>query len=163
MPRAATAERRTFRNDDLLLYHRRQLDVSSRHVLDLARPFGNLIALLLIGRGHHQGQQVAQSIYGQMNLGAVLLLMAIIAGPFSAFYPRLQGLPVKDSRRGLPFFAKCLTQQGAQVVNDVFKATGLHPSLHLLVDEGPRRKTLGQIPPSDARPHDVTQRVEDFA
>src|SRR5687767_11068312 len=43
----------------------RQFHVPPCHFLNLSRQFGDLISLLLIGRGNDESQQIAQSINGK--------------------------------------------------------------------------------------------------
>src|SRR5207244_1255803 len=56
----------------------------------------------------------------------------------------------------------CQTQQGTQVMDDLFKAADGKPALGLLVDSVPRRQIVGQVAPSRSGTHEPAERDEDL-
>lgn len=71
------------------------------YLLYLAAPFPDLRALLLIGRGDDDAQQLAQRVDGNMGLAALAFFSPVIARPVSAFGRALQRAPVEYNGRWL--------------------------------------------------------------
>src|SRR5260221_7055329 len=78
------------------LINERQFDRLASRFLYLTSEFAHLSAIFLVGMGHQQAQQIAQSIHGNMDFTAFASLGSIIARTTSAFGRRLQGATIKD-------------------------------------------------------------------
>ena len=145
------------------LIHKRHLHGGTGCLLHRRRQRGNLGAVLVIGRGDVQRQQMAEGIDRQMHLAALAPLGSVIPGPCSALRGRLQRLAVKDRRGGLGSTAFGHAQHHPHVMHQRREAPGRQPAVGLLVDHRPRRQVVRHRPPLHPRPHDVPQPVEHFA
>ena len=82
------------------------VDVGKFHVVSghLLRRFGELVhlgAVLLVGGGDMQGEQVAQGVHRSVHLGSFAPLGAIVSGPRTRLRRGLQRPAVHHHRRGL--------------------------------------------------------------
>jgi hypothetical protein len=75
------------------------------------------------GRRHMQGQQVAQRVHRQVQLGALLALGAIVAGPLAALGRGAQGPAVQDHSTRLRIAACGQPQHATQVLGQGIKAS----------------------------------------
>lgn len=74
----------------------------------------SLCRILLVGRCHVHGQQLAQRVDRHMNFAATLALVVVITRTWTAFAGRLQCAPVKDPRAGLSPTSLCDPDDRAQ-------------------------------------------------
>jgi len=123
----------------------------------------DLGALLLVGWGHRQGQQVAHRVHRHVDLRAHLALVAVVARTRSALTGTLQRAPVDHRRTGLAFAALADANDAAHVAHHGLETPGLVPAPPLLVDRRPGRKVIGQQPPRCASAGQPAQRVEHLA
>ena len=74
------------------------MHILSGGLLDLLCKLTDLRALLLVSRSHFHREQMPQSVHRYVHLAAFAALVAIVAGPASAFRRGLQGASVHDGR-----------------------------------------------------------------
>jgi len=60
------------------------LDVLLGRLLYLFGELLHLLAVVLVGRTHAQGEQVSQSVHRRVHLGALLVLVSVVATPWAA-------------------------------------------------------------------------------
>ncbi len=100
----------------------------------------DLIAVLGIGGGHEQCQQMAEGIDRQVKLAAIAPFIAVVAGAMAAARGRLaRGAIENDRRRGVRAAAH-QAQHGRE-------AAGIKPAPRLLIDRVPLRQIAGQVAP----------------
>ena len=129
------------------LVHIRQLDVFAGDRLDGHRQFLDLRALLLVGWGHQQRQEVSQGIHRDMDLGALAALVPVIfpaRAPLSGV-DELERAPVQNGGARRLRTIRGAPQQDTQIVHDRLKRAGRHPAAHLLVYQRPRRQIVEGI------------------
>ena len=129
------------------------LDVLCGRLLYLLGEFLHLLAVVLVGRTHAQGEQVSQSVHRRMHLGALLALVPVVAAPRAALGSGSQRARVQYCRRRLRSPALRKPQKYAQIVDHLLEDTRL-PPLRLLVDRLPRRQVVGHVAPGRPGPHD---------
>src|SRR5215203_4944473 len=110
------------------------LDVLCGRLLYLLGEFLHLLALVLVGRAHAQGEQVSQSVHRCMHLGALLALMSVVAAPRAALGSGSQRARVQYCRLRLRSPALRKPQKYAQIVDHLLKDARFYPPLRLLVD-----------------------------
>ena len=144
------------------LIHVGQLDRLASGFLHGSRQDIHLGAVLGIGRGDVQREQVAQRVDSGMDLGAFAPLVPVVAGPSATLGCRWQRPAVQDRRRGLAGAALGQAQQHAQIVDDGFEDAGIQPAARLLVDGLPAGEVVRQHPPLGPRAGQPAQGVEDL-
>jgi hypothetical protein len=92
----------------------------ARRLLDCFGEAADLGAVIDIGGGDMERQQMAERIDRQMQLGAALALGTVIAGARAAFRSRAQGPAVKDRGYRLCLAARCHAHYGAKVSRVAF-------------------------------------------
>lgn len=145
------------------LIHPHQLDALSCDLLHLFTQFLHLGAVALIGARHTQGQQMPQSVYGDVNLTAVFLFSSVVARAPSALSSRVQRARVHNGGAGLGFSGAQLPQHRSHIMGHLLEHARFGPALGLLINDLPRRKIMGQVAPGASAAHHVTHRVEHFA
>src|ERR687889_1503493 len=139
------------------------LDVLCGRLLYLLGEFLHLLAVVLVGRTHAQGEQVSQSVHRRMHLGALLVLVPVVTAPRAALGSGSQRARVQYCRRRLWSPALRKPQKYAQIVNHLLEDARFEPPLRLLVDRLPRRQVVGHVAPRRAGAYDPPQSVEDLA
>jgi hypothetical protein len=104
-----------------------QLDRLAGHGLHTGGQRFHLRPILLVGRGDHQGQQMAQGIDRRVHLGAALALGPVVAGAVAALGRRLERAAVQDHRARVQPTAFAQPQQGAQIVHQVLEPGNFSP------------------------------------
>ena len=127
------------------------------------RQLQHRLAVARVGGRDGERQQVAERVHRQVELGAVLALVAVVAGPRAALGRAPQGPAVEARRRRAGVAAREDAQQLPQVAGHRGEAAGGHPPPRLLVGRLPRRQVVRQHPPLAAASDDVTQGVEQLA
>src|SRR5271165_937025 len=145
------------------LVDERDLDRLPGHRLHGLGQHGDLVPLLLIGRGDVHGQQVPERIHRHVDLRALAPLISVVAGPTSALGCGLHRATVEDGGGRLGLLAGGEAEHGAEVVDHGLEAAGGQPAATLLVDHLPGREVLGQVAPRRAGANDPPQAVEDVA
>jgi len=141
----------------------RQFHLLAGDLLHRLRQFPNLIAVLFIGRGDAQRQQVSQRIHRCMDLAAFAFLGPVVAAAVAALRRGLLRPAVHDHRAGRGVPAGQHAQQRAQIFRHRFKTSGLEPAPRLLIDRGPGRQIVRQHPPFTPGARQPAQAVEEFA
>ena len=139
-----------------------QFDVLAGRVLDGLSQRLNLGAILFVGRGDLQRQQLAQGVDGQMELAALLPFVPVVPGSVSTLGCALHGLTIEDGGRRLGIAALGEPQDEAQIIGDGLEAASLDPTLGLLVDRFPTWEIMGQHAPGGPSPDHPAQGIEDF-
>src|SRR5215216_5631678 len=140
-----------------------QLDSLPGRFLYLLAELVHFFAVVLVGRAHAQSEQVSQSVHRRVHLGALLVLVSVVAAPRAALRSRPQRARVHYGRLRLrrPLLRK--PQKYAQIVDHLLEHSRLEPSLRLLVDGFPRRQVVGHVSPRRAGAYDPPQPVQDLA
>ena len=107
------------------LINKSYLDVLARHLLHLMHQVSHLCPLLLVGRRHFQGQEMAEGVDHRMHFGSFFALVSIVARAVATLGRGLQSASVQDDRRRLRRSPRHDPEHLAQIVRHGFKATGL--------------------------------------
>src|SRR5271166_1558989 len=106
------------------LVDERDLDRLPGHRLHGLGQHGDLVPLLLIGRGDVHGQQVPERIHRHVDLRALAPLISVVAGPTSALGCGLHRATVEDGGGRLGLLAGGEAEHGAEVVDHGLEAAG---------------------------------------
>lgn len=98
-----------------------------------------------------------------MDLAAPLALITVVNGTRTAIARGLQSASVQDNRIGLTLTVLRYAQHRTQIVDHRLEATGVQPTLRLLVDQFPRREVVREHRPRCAGSRYPAQRVEHLA
>ena len=107
-----------------------------------------------------RGQEVAQRVDRDVQLGAAAALGAVVAGAVPALGRGLERAAVEDHGRGPRPAAGEVAQQAAEVGHHRLEHAGFEPPHRLLVDDLPGREVMGQPAPGGPGPHGPLERVE---
>ena len=147
----------------IALVDKGQLHLPAAGVLDRLRQLGHGGTVVGAGRGDVQGEQMAQRVHGQVQLGAARALVPVPAGARAALRRGAQGAAVQHRRRRLFRPSGRQAQHGAQVVRQQLEAARLQPAPGLLVDRRPRRQIVRHGAPGNAVLDQIAQAVEHLA
>ncbi len=129
----------------ITLVHKGYLHRFAGCLLHFLSKFGDLIAVLFVGRGDFQGQQVAQRIDRDMNLRAFAPFIAVVTSALAALRRRLKRPTVVYGGAGLLGSLQRQPKDGPQIMRHRFEAARLDPTQRLLVDRVPGGMSLGII------------------
>jgi hypothetical protein len=115
----------------------------------------DLIAILLIGQGHDQRQQVAQRIARDVRLASFAPFGPVVSRFSPTFRAGLQRATVQNRGTRLRLASLAQAQDFAHIMNNRFKDTRFQPALSLLVNGVSGRQIVGQHAPGNSTPHDV--------
>jgi hypothetical protein len=127
--------------------------------LDLLGQRADLRPILGVGRGHPEGEQMAQRIDHQMRLRALLPFGAVVPGPGATLRCALQRAAIDRDGRRRRGAALRHAQERPQIMHERLEAAGGDPALGLLIHDFPRGKVVRQVPPRRPRAHQPAQRV----
>ena len=120
------------------------LNVLARRFLHRRRQACDLGAILFVGRGHVQRQELAQRVDGGMDFGAFAPFVPIVPCPCATFRRRLDACGCPGSPRWAVRCAPPATRKSsAQIGDERLKGAGFQPAPGLLVDDDPGRQIMG--------------------
>ena len=140
-----------------------QLHVLAGGLLHRRRQGGDLGAILRVGRGDDQGQQVPERVNSGMHRRALAPRVPVVTGPRPALGRRLQRAAVQNGGPRLARAAGVQAQEQAQVGDDRLKDADIEPASGLCIDDVPRRQVVRQPAPGGTRMHHPARGVEDLA
>lgn len=103
---------------------------------------------------------MAQRIHRSVHLRSLSPLGSVVSSAAARLRRGLQGPTVQNHRRGTGLAPGKLAQQTAQILDHDFKAAGIEPAPHLLIDHRPGRQIVRHEAPLVAGLHDIPQAVE---
>lgn len=120
-----------------------QFDALARGLLYGGGETVDLGAIVGGGRRHMKSEQVAERVDGQMQLGALLALGSVIAGPVTAFGRGAQRPAIEHHSRRFARATGGQAQKRTQIMRKCGEAVRLEPAGRLLVDRRPGRQVVG--------------------